>query len=193
MSKNNNIEEKLYTPEQLQKLNSLRSYNELERFQKNMSIHKKQYALKKHILKEEDKISSKFIAGKIDHKGKGVIIKVKKKGLSFDVKFGRYIIEGVPQNYINYSPTQELRGVDIEYWQQHFREYVELKVKYHEMNTRQLLVEYRERLRGNDLNNPHTIEMKRELATRGHIPRKSDRSHRGKIERIKWEEFLNKK
>ena len=47
MLNKNNIEEKLYTPEQLERLESLRNHNELERFQKNMAMPKKEKVFKK--------------------------------------------------------------------------------------------------------------------------------------------------
>jgi len=194
MSAKSNIEEKIWTPAQLEKIKVLRELNE---FEKNNKKQEKQARIKKRLLalSEGDKVSCATITNKIDHKGKGVILNVTEhheKGILYDVKFGRYIYEGVPAYYIRNCPKEDLENVNV--WSGDFRKYVELKGKFQDVPTYKLLKMYRSDRRmgyvdGEGFDSKELLEMKRELQTREHVPRKSDRSHNGKIERIKWSEF----
>lgn len=195
MSVAKNIEEKIWNPSQLEKLEVLRHVREVEKFQKNMAMPKTGETSAKRELKEGDKVRSHAITSRIDHGGMGIILKTTKnhkKGILCDVKFGRYVFEGVPANILRIHNKREI-GKNIEYWRDNFRTYIDTKMKFSEMPTMQLLKLFQATRSScgerNHYSDAEVNGMRMELETRGHVPRKSDRSHRGKTERIKWSEF----
>lgn len=179
MSTDKNIEHKLYTPEQLEKLELLRRKRDLENDNRKDQI---KYESKRWIPKNGDKVDSHVLTYKLETK-RGIILSVKrdkkKGGLKCDVQFGMFVFEGVPSRHLGHSPTKDPGETD---WTGRLDLFTKVH-EYSQMPTKKLLAIFKKERFSKDAD-----IIKRILNTQEHVPKKSEKNMKA-IKHIKWEDF----
>ena len=179
MSTIKNIEEKVYTLEQLGKLEVLRQERSAEN---HMRKNYMESIFKRWVPRNGDKVSSNVLTHKIETK-RGIILKVKvahKTGeLNCDVRFGMFVFEGVPSKHLRHSPAEDPRESD---WTGNLALYTKIK-EFENMPTKKLL-----KILKIDRFSDEAGSIKKILSTREHIPKKSERKMKS-IKYIKWKDF----